>query len=280
MKLILVLFYATLMSFILAVPISEKMNVSTKATTIVFLSVVLISATTKSPGLNMKVLWGALVVDGRGKINGFVAAKNRAGNYFRTKISPVNRRTTFQINVRGLLVGFSQFWRTLTDVQRLGWSNYANATTYRDIFGNTRTLSGNSMYVRTNINLDAVGVAPITDAPTPQASTTITSLTIAAAAGAGTLAVTFAPTPVPADVAYEVWATPSYSAGKAFIQNKYRLIGFINAAGTSPSAQGANYQVRFGLPVEAQKISVRVVPVSKLSGQVGLGQEAVCTVAA
>jgi len=36
----------------------------------------------------MKTLFGAIVVDGRGKLGGHVASKNRHGSYFRTKVSP------------------------------------------------------------------------------------------------------------------------------------------------------------------------------------------------
>ena len=37
----------------------------------------------------MKTKFGAIIVAGSGKINGFVASKNRAGAYLRTKVTPV-----------------------------------------------------------------------------------------------------------------------------------------------------------------------------------------------
>ena len=50
----------------------------------------------------MKIKWGALVVDGRGKLGGHVAAQNRGGSYLRTKVTPSNPQTTFQTGVRSM----------------------------------------------------------------------------------------------------------------------------------------------------------------------------------
>jgi hypothetical protein len=51
----------------------------------------------------MKVLFGAIVVDGRGKIGGHVMSKNRAGAFMRTKVTPINRKSSFQTGVRSRL---------------------------------------------------------------------------------------------------------------------------------------------------------------------------------
>ena len=58
----------------------------------------------------MKIKWGALMVDGRGKIGGQVASKNRAGAYMRNKVTPVNQQTSYQLTVRNRLSYYSQNW--------------------------------------------------------------------------------------------------------------------------------------------------------------------------
>jgi hypothetical protein len=73
----------------------------------------------------MLAKFGAIVVDGRGKINGFVASRNTYGSYFRTKVTPANPNTTAQALVRGQFTAVSQAWRGLTSSQRLGWFNLA-----------------------------------------------------------------------------------------------------------------------------------------------------------
>lgn len=50
----------------------------------------------------MKIKWGMMMTDGRGKLGGQVASKNRAGAYVRTKVTPVNPRTTQQQAIRTL----------------------------------------------------------------------------------------------------------------------------------------------------------------------------------
>jgi len=47
----------------------------------------------------MKMKFGAIVVDGRGKIGGHVASKNRGGAYLRTKVTPSNPQTGYQAAV-------------------------------------------------------------------------------------------------------------------------------------------------------------------------------------
>jgi len=67
----------------------------------------------------MKIKWGAIVVDGRNKIGGHVASKNRAGAYLRTKVTPVNPNTGYQAGVRNTLSTLSSGWRALEEAQRL-----------------------------------------------------------------------------------------------------------------------------------------------------------------
>jgi len=52
----------------------------------------------------MKTLFGAIVVDGRGKLGGHVASKNRHGSYFRTKVSPSQPASQYSANVRAALL--------------------------------------------------------------------------------------------------------------------------------------------------------------------------------
>jgi len=59
----------------------------------------------------MKTLFGAIVVDGRGKLGGHVASKNRHGSYFRTKVSPSQPASQYSANVRARFTTISQAWR-------------------------------------------------------------------------------------------------------------------------------------------------------------------------
>src|SRR4051812_170938 len=85
--------------------------------------------------LTMKVKFGSLVVDGRGKIGGHVLSKNRGGAYMRTKVTPINPQTADQSTVRGTLTSLSQSWRALTQNQITAWNNAVQNFQSTDIFG-------------------------------------------------------------------------------------------------------------------------------------------------
>src|SRR5437867_2761155 len=116
-----------------------------------------------------KLLFTAVVADMRNKLNGTVFSKNRYGAYARTKVTPVNPQSTAQQNQRNTLSTNSAAWRGLTEAQRQSWIDGAINFPTTDIFGNSKILSGQALYVKFNNNLASIGVAPIDTAPTPVA---------------------------------------------------------------------------------------------------------------
>lgn len=227
-----------------------------------------------------KILTTAIVADIRNKLNGSVFSKNRYGSYVRTKVTPVNPKTTDQQAVRNRLATNSSAWRGLTDAQRAGWIAAAASFPTTDIFGNPKVLSGNALYVKFNNNLAGAGVAAISDAPLPVALPEVVLGAIAAAAGAGTFTVAFTPTPVPANIQILIECTSQVSAGISFVKNKYRSIQYVAAAGTSPANVAAAYIAKFGTLVAGQKIFVRLTAISETTGQAGIPVSGSLTVAA
>lgn len=227
-----------------------------------------------------KILTTAIVADIRNKLNGSVFSKNRYGSYVRTKVTPVNPQTEAQQDARNLLSTFSQAWRGLTEAQRQGWIDAAQNYPITDIYGNQKILSGNALFVRLNTNLALVGVAQISDAPSPVALPALTTLSVAADDSANTVIVTFAPTPVAADFALVIMATGNVTPGKNFVKNLYRTVTFVDAAGTSPADISAAWTAKFGDPVEDQKVFVKAFFISKTTGQAGIPQLAQTVVVA
>lgn len=234
----------------------------------------------KSHALFMKILWGAGVVDGRGKLNGWVASKNRFGAYFRTKVTPVNPQTQPQQNRRGILAVLSQAWRGLTESQRAGWASLAEQIPFTDIFGNSKTLSGNSMYVKLNANLATVGEAANADAPVPVGITQITSLDLAADASAHSMTVTcITPAGLSLSETFVIEFTPQVSQGKYFVKSLFRQFDSVNDL--DPGVDfGTNYESTFGTITEGLKVFVRVFVMNTDTGQTGIAFEASAIVAA
>lgn len=215
----------------------------------------------------MKMKFGALVVDGRNKIGGQVASKNRGGSYLRTKVTPTNPQTVAQSTVRSIFTVLSQAWRTLTQSQRNAWNAAVTDWQRTDIFGDIKSPSGFNLYMRLNQNLSLIGESAINVPPLAEGVANPGAITVTAAEGTPALSIVFAETPVPANTQFVVEATPPMSPGRNFVKSNFRKIATIAAAGTSPFNALSAYQAKFGNPVEGQKITVRLKAVNENTGE-------------
>jgi hypothetical protein len=216
---------------------------------------------------------GVAGVDMRGKLNGSVFSKNKGGAYVRTKVTPVNPQTTSQQNARNRLSTQSQAWRGLTELQRQGWIDAAPNFPYTDIYGNSKQLSGFQLYVKLNSNLSLIGEPSIDDAPSPVAIPALELASVTADDSANTVIIA-GTTPVPADFAMVVMATPNVTPGKSFVKNLFRFISAEPAAATSPFDVSAEYTPVFGDPVAGNKIFVKAFYISTITGQAGIPVQA------
>ena len=218
-----------------------------------------------------KIKLSALVSGMSGKLNGSVFAKNRGGLYLRTKVTPVNPQTSAQVAARNLLTSFSQGWKSLTEAQRTAWNNAVENFQTTDVFGDLKKPTGLQLYIRLNANISNGGGTPITSPPLPSGVTALTALSLSAAFTGTAFDVTFAPTPVPADTALYVEATTGLSPGINNANSKFRTIGVVAAAATSPADLSTEYTDKFGALVEGQKIFIRAKNINLLTGEVSLG---------
>lgn len=227
-----------------------------------------------------KVKYSALVSEMRNKLNGSVMSKNRYGNYIRNKVTPVNPQTSYQLEQRANLASLSAGWRELTQEQRDSWSNSAKDRPRTDIFGDSKVLTGQALYVSANLNLLAAGTATISspgalgDVPL----VAITDFSISLSGGTVDAAeITISPATIPAGYKLIVYATPGVSAGISFVKNRYRYLGVFTATVGVVTITSA-YVERFGVPSENNKVFVRVALVANATGQLGLPYEALAIV--
>jgi hypothetical protein len=193
----------------------------------------------------MKVKFGSIVTEGRGKINGHVASKNRGGAYFRTKVTPVNPKTVAQVLVRSRFGNFATAWRNLTQAQRDAWnaavSNYART----DIFSDLRNPTGAQLYQRLNNNLVASGGTQISSPAANKGVSTVTIGALTYTSGTPALSIAFSAV-VPALTRVKVYASPPLSAGVNFVKSQLRLITTFAPAATSPQNILSAYTTKFG----------------------------------
>jgi hypothetical protein len=214
----------------------------------------------------MKIKWGALVVDGRNKIGGQVASKNRNGSYMRTKVTPVNRQSTAQTTVRSRLSTISKTWHTITQAQRDAWASAVSAYKKTDIFGDIQNPSGFNLYQRLNNNIMTLGGTIVSNPPVVAALDSISGCVLTYTVG--TPALSLASTVVSGtDHGYKIYATAPQSAGRSFVKSEFRLI----KVGTAALAATANilteYNAVFGsVGVIGQKIFVKAIACGSVSG--------------
>lgn len=223
-----------------------------------------------------KIKWGAAVVDGRGKLGGHVLSKNRAGAYIRTKVTPVNPQTGYQLGVRNRFTIYSQGWRGLTQAQRDAWNAAVSDFQRTDIFGDLRNPTGFNLYQRLNNNLVNVGAAAISTPPLPAAVGEVIASSLTAEDGTVSESLSLVLSGnVPADTAVKVFATSPQSAGRSFVKAEYRQITTLDAAETTPVDLLAAYQAKYGSTGAAgQKIFVKIEAVNTNTGQTGTPSEA------
>lgn len=226
----------------------------------------------------MKVKWSGIgVTEGRGKINGSVASKNRGGAYFRVKVSPTNPDSIAQQSVRNTLTTLSQAWRGLTQAQRDAWDAAVSDFAVTDVFGDLRNPTGKNLYVRLNANLVSVGQSTISVPPAlaDVVGVAVTGVTI----NVTTPAYEIAFSGDDASMSYQVWATPAVSNGVSYVKNRFRQIGAFAGGGGSPYNFEADYIAKFGSPAAGQKVFVQLVPVVNATGQKGIASSAFTQVA-
>lgn len=209
----------------------------------------------------MKIKWGALVVDGRGKIGGQVASKNRAGAYMRTKVTPVNPQTSAQTAVRVLFATISQQWSGLSAAARAAWNEAVAEWSKTDIFGDLKTLSGKALFQRLNNQAQSAGYAAVTSAPTKLEMVSGVITAAAMSTGSGTFSLTGAY--AGADARVQIFATPALSAGTTFVKNKLRQIyspvanalveidasdAYVNKYGNLTGGENVYFGVKYVLP--------------------------------
>jgi hypothetical protein len=228
----------------------------------------------------MKVEWGAIVVDGRGKLGGHVASKNRAGNYFRTKVTPINRRSTYQTGVRSRLATISSGFKALGAAVITAWNSAVSDWQHSNIFGKKVHPSGAQLYQKLNNNLSLVSASAITTPPLPGAVGNLGTVSIAAAKATPALTVTYSTVPVTGETC-AVYATTGISAGRSFVKSEYRFIGTIAHGDASPKDCLAMYTAKFGsIPAAGKQIFMKFKNINTTTGQAGTPETAKCVVAA
>ena len=213
----------------------------------------------------MKIDLGFGVANMSGSIGGVTSARNKNGMYLRNRSVPINPQTASQLGVRAVLTQLAQQWATLTAAQRTAWDTAVGSFATSNSFGTSHPLSGIALFVKCNSNILHAGGSVILVPPAAATESAITALSLTSV-HAGATTVTYTPTPVPANTAYQVRMTSNVSAGITFVKNHYRTIAYLAPAAASPYVATTAWNAKFGSPVAGSQIWVSVRSVGLLTG--------------
>lgn len=215
----------------------------------------------------MKILWGALAVNGRGKLGGHVLSKARSGATMRTRVTPSNPQTSAQGGVRNLFAQISRGWSGLTAAQREAFNSAVGDYARTNVFGDSYNPSGKNLFSQLNLNLQNVGAAQITAVPSTKRSlgVILDAVRTSIADSEMDIDVTISGTIVgSAFIVLE--ATPPMSAGRYNFSGSYRKFHQLgHNASPDPIQIYADYVAKFGTPALGQKISFRAKVVTVAS---------------
>lgn len=189
------------------------------------------------------------------------ASRNRAGQYYRNRRSPVQPvGTGRRAIVRAAFGAASSAYATLTAAQQAAWSAYAATTPYTDKLGQALVLTGHQMFVAISTQLQNVGL-PISN--TPPASSTVFSqgLVTLSAMADGTVILFLAGAGAPADFSLVAFSAPQ-SGGVSFCKN-FNQFDFVAGDDTDSLDYTGQFAAQFGIAPANSRIFYSMRPVNQ-----------------
>lgn len=220
----------------------------------------------------VKVQYGAIVTEMRGKVGGHVFSRNSSGGYMRPKTIPVNPNTPAQIAVKGIFNDNSAAWRNLTQAQRDSFITYAPEYTNLNVWGSSQPLTGQQLYMRLNQNLASFGQAGIVSC-IPPVEVTVPFATDLLADISLTNLLLNGIAPTGDDEIIGIYATAPYSAGRQFVgKSQFKIVDFRPVTSVLDDLDILTpYTAVFGNPLVngnlGCKITVKLVRINTSNGQ-------------
>jgi len=190
------------------------------------------------------------------------ASRNRYGQYYRTRATPVNPASTAQTAVRNVFTIAAQQWRALSPLQRTSWQSYAETHPWVDPLGQSILLTGSAWFLKIQAQSAAAGLTPSLSPPADPAFVPGALLLDQALIG-GALQLTGVDQP--AGYVGVVFAAPPVSPGVSFPPTLRQVDVVAADAWSTPVSFAAAYDARWGPFVAGQKIIVEVQMCSDLS---------------
>ena len=216
-----------------------------------------------------RIKFGMMMTDARGKLGGHVFTKAKSGATIRTKVTPLNPKTSAQSEARSALGANSQAWRTLSEAQRLAWNSAAQEVSKTNAFGDTYFPSGKNYFTAVNNNLRNINEDVLLNPPSLVTMPGLLSVQVDFDLLAEQIDIAPVSSGDLANMVLVCNATSGASAGRYNFSGKYRKFNAYSAAGLPQNtAIYDDYISKFGAPSPGQKVSFEFYLVNATTGQV------------
>lgn len=189
---------------------------------------------------------GPAVSSVSGSVGGITFARNRYGQYFRSRVKPVSPDSIYTIETKAMFRACSQSWANLTAAQRDAWKTWASTNPVTDSLGDKQVLAANAAYMKLNGRLEHSGDTLIQLPPTVAQPDALDTLTFTADIGAGTFQIAYTPTPLAAGQRLWVRGCVVNSPAVNYVRNLWKLLTVSAKALASPLALDTLFEDRFG----------------------------------
>jgi len=217
----------------------------------------------------MRVKYGAIIVNARGRLGGHAATDNASGNIVVTAaIPPLPRfRSSSRSKPLQRHTASRQAYKALTIIQQQQWKNETANYPRLNAVGNQYKMTGQQLFCSLNNNLQNIGAA-IISVPAPKIIPPMSPLfTIAATHAGPSLGLTYASAQATSSDIMIVQASPNMSNGRSSPGNSMRQIANIALTGQGSDNILTNWQDVFGgSPLTGQRIFVSVYIISYSCG--------------
>ena len=215
--------------------------------------------------------FGTIVTDLIGKVGGNVFQRGSSGSIMRRKGLAKNPQTEAQMDVRSHMSDSSMNWDSLTDGERVMWSNTAEL--YPETKkGRTLKLSGFAFYSKLNRNLQEIGQPIQSVVPTMGQPESFDDFSVNATTTPGTEDIKlFISSAITADNKVIVYATPRMRPGNRSSKKTVRKIGVLDSTFITGGSIKNMYIAKFGgLLQTGEKATFEIKSVVIASGYAGL----------
>ena len=209
---------------------------------------------------------------GSGSVAGLTFSHNKGGNYIRARTIPTDPNTPEQQAIKSIVGNLAGLWNSqLTSAQRSDWNTYAANVPLLNSLGQSRTVSGIAMYIRSNTARLQSSLARKDAAPTVFTLGDFTNPSFGFDATNDEVDVTFDAVDAWAnedDAAMLVYASRPQNDTIDFFKGPYRFAGRIDGDAITPPTSPAAITAPF-TAVAGQRIFERIVVV-RADGRVSL----------